>query len=176
MLTLASCSLTPTMPTPEAEQALPSGYDQAAPDTLLPAAAGDTARYDATQWWAAFGDPTLNTLIDTALVGNLDLAAARARLEELQAQYQIARAPLFPNATASGSGQRQSQPANTGIGGAIGGGGGGGFPDRFAFTTYSVSLGLSYEIDFWGRIRSQKNAALSQFFATAADTRNTRIA
>jgi NodT family efflux transporter outer membrane factor (OMF) lipoprotein len=39
-----------------------------------------------------------------------------------------------------------------------------------------VSLGLSYEIDFWGRIRSQKNAALSQFFATAADTRNTRIA
>ncbi len=35
---------------------------------------------------------------------------------------------------------------------------------------------MSYELDFWGRIRSQKNAALSQFFASAADVQNTRIA
>ena len=174
LLTLAGCSLTPTMSTPDAEQDLPATYASA--DTLLPATARDTARYEATRWWTDFGDPTLNTLIDTALVGNLDLEVARARLEELQAQYRIARAPLFPSATVSGNGQRQSQPANTGIGGAIGGGGGGGFPDRFAFTTYSASLGLSYELDFWGRVRSQRNAALSQFFATAADVQNTRIA
>ena len=173
LLTLAGCSMTPTMSTPDAEQDLPATYASA--DTLLPATARDTARYEATRWWTDFGDPTLNTLIDTALVGNLDLEVARARLEELQAQYRIARAPLFPSATVSGNGQRQSQPANTGIGGAIGGGGGS-FPDRFAFTTYSASLGLSYELDFWGRVRSQRNAALSQFFATAADVQNTRIA
>ena len=176
LLVLAGCSLTPTMSTPDAEQDLPATYAAASADTLLPAAARDTARYAATRWWTDFGDPTLNALIDTALVGNLDLEAARARLEELQAQYRIARAPLFPSATASGTGQRQSQPANTGIGGAIGGGGADGFPDRFSFTTYSASLGLSYELDFWGRVRSQKNAALSQFFATAADVQNTRLA
>jgi NodT family efflux transporter outer membrane factor (OMF) lipoprotein len=182
-LVLIGCSMTPTMPTPAAEDALPSAYDTATPDTLLPAAARDTTGYDATRWWTVFDDPTLNAIIDTTLVGNLDLAAARARLEELQAQYRIARAPLFPSATANGRGQRQSQPANTGIGGAISGGGGNGsgnggqsIPDRFAFTTYSVSLGLSYEIDFWGRLRSQKNAALSEFFATTADVQNTRLA
>jgi len=189
LLTLVGCSMTPTMPTPETEASLPSDYAQAAPDslaadTLLPTTAADTARYDATRWWTDFRDPTLNALIDTALADNLTLAAARARLEELQAQYQIARAPLFPSADASGSVSRQSQPANTGIGGAIGGGedgsGENGPPqptiDRFEFTDYSVSLGLSYELDFWGRIRSQKNAALSEFFATRADLHGTRLA
>jgi multidrug efflux system outer membrane protein len=166
------------MPEPEAEATLPDGYDRAAADsiaddTLFAAAAADTAGYDATRWWTDYEDPTLTALIDTALVDNLDLAAARSRLEELQAQYQIARAPLFPSATASGSANRQSQPANTGIGGAIGGGQG---PDQFSFTTYSVSLGLSYELDLWGRVRSQKNAALSQFFATRADLQGTRLA
>jgi len=182
--------MTPTLPTPETEASLPANYAQAAPDslaadTLLPMTATDTARYRATRWWTDFRDPTLTALIDTALAGNLTLAAARARLEELQAQYQIARAPLFPSADVSGSVSRQSQPANTGIGGAIGGdgdGSGGGdpsqrvAPDRFEFTDYSVSLGLSYEIDFWGRIRSQKNAALSEFFATQADLHGTRLA
>jgi NodT family efflux transporter outer membrane factor (OMF) lipoprotein len=189
VLALVGCSMTPTMPTPETEATLPSDYTQAAPDsvgadTLLPTAAADTARYDATRWWTDFRDPTLNALIDTALADNLTLAAARARLEELQAQYRIARAPLFPSADASGSVSRQSQPANTGIGGAIGDGGddsdGGPSPqptiDRFEFTDYSASLGLSYEIDFWGRVRSQKNAALSEFFATQADLHSTRLA
>ena len=203
-LVWGGCTLTPSMPTPETEATLPAGYDAAAEglaaDTLLPAAARDTALYDATGWWSDFGDPTLNTLIDTALVGNLDLATARARLRELQAQFQIARAPLFPSVTANGSRAQQSQPANTGIGGALGGGGGDGDgggnggsegngsggnsgggqqaapPSRFAFTDYSVSLGLSYEIDFWGRIRSQRKAALSDFFATQADLQNTRLA
>jgi multidrug efflux system outer membrane protein len=169
---LAGCSLTPTMPTPEAEQELPGRFEAAPGDTTLPAAALDTARYTAQRWWTTFGDPSLTALVDTALAANLDLASARARVEELAAQFRIARAPLFPSATASGQGSYQNQPANTGIGGAIGGGRG---PDRFEFTDYQASLGFSYEIDFWGRVRSQRKAALSQYFATTADLQTARL-
>ena len=178
--------MTPSMPTPEAEDDLPATFAPAPGDTMLPAAAADTARVNATRWWTAFGDTTLTTLVDTALAANFDLAAARAQVDALAAQFRIARAPLFPSVTASGQGTYQNQPANTGIGGAIGGGGGDGngsggqapqqsFPDRFEFSTYQATLGLSYELDFWGRVRSQRSAALNQYFATAADLQTARI-
>ncbi|MFB6274410.1 MAG: efflux transporter outer membrane subunit [Salinibacter sp.] len=172
LLTIAGCSLTPSMTTPEAEQELPGRFEAAPADTTLPAAATDTSAYDATRWWTAYEDPALTALVDTALAANLDLGVARARLKELAAQFRIARAPLFPSITANGQGNYQSQPANTGIGGAIGGGRG---PDRFSFTTYQANLGLSYELDFWGRLRSQRKAALNQYFATAADLQTARL-
>jgi multidrug efflux system outer membrane protein len=160
------------MQTPEAEQDLPETFAPAPSDTLLPAAATDTAGYDPQRWWTVFGDSALTTVVDTALAANLDLASARARLKELSAQFRIARAPLFPSVNANGQATYQNQPANTGIGGAIGGGRG---PDRFEFTDYQASLGVSYELDFWGRLRSQRKAALSQYFATAADLQTARI-
>jgi len=185
ILLLSGCSMTPSMPTPETEQALPDTFARAAADTLLPAAAADTTRLDTRRWWTAFGDTTLTTIVDTALAANLDLESARARVEELAAQFRIARAPLFPSVDANGQYNYQNQPANTGIGGAIGDGENGGSPgggeqqrrgpDRFEFSTYQATLGLSYEIDFWGRVRSQRKAALSQYFATAADLQTARI-
>ncbi len=164
--------MTPEMSTPEAEQDLPDRFEAAPGDTTLPAAAADTAAYDATRWWAAYEDPALTALVDTALAANLNLEEAQGRVEELAAQFRIARAPLFPSVTANGQGNYQNQPANTGIGGAIGGGQG---PDRFEFTDYQATLGLSYELDFWGRVRSQRTAALSQYFATAADLQTARL-
>ncbi len=164
--------MTPEMSTPEAEQDLPDRFEAAPGDTTLPAAAADTAAYDATRWWAAYEDPSLTALVDTALAANLNLEEAQGRVEELAAQFRIARAPLFPSVTANGQGNYQNQPANTGIGGAIGGGQG---PDRFEFTDYQATLGLSYELDFWGRVRSQRTAALSQYFATAADLQTARL-
>ena len=175
-LTLASCSFAPRLEQPEAAQAIPERFEQAA-----------TAEAAAQPlWWHGFNDPVLDQLVDTALVHNLDLRVAVARVDEVQSQYRIARAPLFPSVQASLSRDQQNTPANTGLGGQIGGdgddgGGDGGppggfaFPDRFEFTTYSASLGFSYEIDFWGRVRGSKNAALREFFASQADLRTARI-
>lgn len=164
------------MPEPEAEATLPSDFADSTRTTLLPDAARDTTQAETTRWWTSLNDPTLETLIDSALTGNLDLAAARARLDELQARFRIARAPLFPSATASGVANRQEQPLNTGLGAVFGGGQGSDSVQRVSFETYTATLSLSYELDFWGRLRSQRKAALSQFFASAADVQNTRIA
>ncbi len=138
--------------------------------------------YQPIEWWRSFGDSTLDRLVDTVLVANLDLAEAVARVGEAQAQVGIAQADLFPSVTGSGNVSRQDNPVNAGFGaiiGAILGGGlpgdstGGGepgeAPDRSVITGYDLSVGFSYELDFWGRARSERGAALADLRASAAD-------
>ena len=126
-------------------------------------------------WWHGFGDPYLNRLVDSVIVRNLDLHVAVARVAELQNQFRIARADQFPSISLDGRREQQDTPSNTGIGGQLGDGiripGGPVFPDRFDFSTYSASLGFAYEIDFWGRMRGTKKAAVWEFFATQSDVR-----
>ena len=128
----------------------------------------------AGRWWREFGDPTLDALVDTVLERNHDLAAAVARVSEVQNLYRISRASLAPAVQLSIDGSRQEIPTNTGatrnISENIPN-----FPERFDFTTYSASLGLGFELDFWGRVRSQRNAALSRFFASQEDLRTARL-
>ena len=171
-LTLASCSMAPRMQQPEAVQTVPERFEQA------------TAEEPQAQavWWHGFNDPDLDQLVDTALARNLDLRAAVARVKEVQSQYRIARAPVLPSVQATISRDQQSTPGNTGLGSQFGGDGDDGgqpggfaFPDRFEFTTYSASLGFSYELDFWGRVRGSKNAALREFFASQADLQTAQI-
>lgn len=167
LLVGSGCSLTPQMDAPESETNLPAAYDTPLLEDGPLFTEDDSTRLDPVDWWTIFDDPALNTLIDTALVRNLDLERTRAVVDELASQFRIARAPLFPQANADGTYNRQSQPANTGIGGALGGGGGSGaVPDRFTFDTYSLSLALSYELDFWGRLRNQRGAALERFMGS----------
>ena len=169
-LILAGCSMAPRVQQPEAVQTMPDRFDQAA---------ADDARAQPV-WWHGFNDAVLDQLVDTALVRNLDLRVAVARVKEVQSQYRIARAPLLPSVQATLDRNQQSTPANTGLGSQLGGDGGGPpggftFPDRFEFTTYSASLGFSYELDFWGRVRGLKKAALREFFASQADLQTAQI-
>ncbi|MCI0445634.1 hypothetical protein L0152_20770, partial [bacterium] len=48
------------------------------------------------QWWTTFNDPTLNTLVDRAVQGNLDLQLAQARVREARAQRGVVAADLYP--------------------------------------------------------------------------------
>ena len=126
-------------------------------------------------WWHGFGDPNLNQLVDSVIARNLDLQVAVARVAELQNRFRIARSEQFPRTALATRRDQQDIPSNTGIGGQLGGRtnipGGLVLPDRFEITTYSASLGFAYEIDFWGRVRGTKRAALREYFATQSDVR-----
>lgn len=113
--------------------ALPAGGARAQP----PAAA--------LEWWQQFNDPVLTDLISSALQYNYDLRIAAARLLEFQALVASARSPLFPQLTATGSKTRAGQ-------GPLG-----------ITETYQGGLGLSWELDFWGRIRRLSEAAYADF-------------
>lgn len=169
LLFLGGCSMTPAIQESPAVTALPDSYESETADTA----------FSALSWWEEFNDPTLNVLVDTALARNFDIQRAMSRIREIQSQYRIARSPLFPAVQATIDGNNSSIPSNTGAFSSIGGDGPvGGFqlPDRFETVTYSASLGLSYELDFWGKNRNAARAALREYTATRADFQTTTLA
>ena len=101
------------------------------------------------EWPAFFGDERLRKLIGLALHNNRDLRAATAAIEQARAQLQVRRADVYPTVGVGATAARQigsnGEPA----------------------TAYSAGLALStWELDFFGRLRSLNDAALSQFYAT----------
>ena len=174
----AGCSLAPETREPTTVLHLPAEYAAASPDS---AAMADSVRRvrEAERWWTVFNDPVLEALVDTALAANLDLREAVARVEEVRQRYRIARADLFPQIGVSADGTYQDAPTNAGFAGEIGGGGQPGqpsfFPDRFQYDTWTAALGFSYEIDFWGKIRNETRAAISDFLASEGDYQTARL-
>jgi NodT family efflux transporter outer membrane factor (OMF) lipoprotein len=174
LVSSAGCSFAPDPEVPQPVAELPEAF----------AESEAVGAHAPLEWWRDFQNPTLDALIDSALVSNLDLVEAVARVEQARAQSGIAWADLFPQVTVGGDMSQSSTPANTGIGGALGGLGGLGADstaprpsfDRFNFTTYSASLGFSWELDFWGRVRNDGRAAAADLMASRADLDAARLA
>jgi multidrug efflux system outer membrane protein len=106
-----------------------------------------------TAWWEQFGDPVLNDLMATALRENKDLMIAAARIEEFAGNYGIVRSGLFPQV---GAGYEASRQRNT-LPGDV---------NSSTYNAYQVALSASWEIDIWGRIRRQTEAARAQLLAS----------
>ncbi|EGF93562.1 outer membrane protein oprM [Asticcacaulis biprosthecium C19] len=102
-------------------------------------------------WRQLFLDPQLQQTIDLALSNNRDLRIAALNVQQARAAYGIQRATLLPGIDASGSGSKSHTDADGDS------------------ESYSANLGLSWELDLFGRIRSLKNAALEDFFASEAN-------
>jgi multidrug efflux system outer membrane protein len=111
------------------------------------APASISADWPAADWWHSFGSPQLEDYIARAQSGNDDIAAAIARVREADAQARIAGAALLPTLNAAASATRQRQRVVTG-----------GPP--VTYNEYSPQLTASYELDFWGKNRETRNAAV----------------
>jgi outer membrane protein, multidrug efflux system len=110
-----------------------------------------------TAWWKQFGDPVLDQLIDTALRENLDLKAASARVDQFLGVLSTTRSQFFPQFGYSGdaSRNRASQSGPTPIVGTE--------PN---YPLYQASLNAAWQIDLFGRVRRQSEAAQAQVFAS----------
>jgi multidrug efflux system outer membrane protein len=133
-------------------------YQRPAVDTpaswrLTEPAARDLAN---TPWWLQFDDPVLAALIDEALRANKDLLIASARVDEYAGRYGFVRAQLFPQVGFGADARRQRD-----IGAVVIGAG-----NSTVFDSYSTVLNASWEIDFWGRIRRETEAARAQLMAS----------
>ncbi|UEM24703.1 efflux transporter outer membrane subunit (plasmid) [Skermanella mucosa] len=166
----AGCSLAPDAVVPVTVAALPAEFEQA----------DVAAAYRPLGWWETFDDPALDALVRQAVDRNLDLAQAVARVEQARAQARIAGAPLSPEVGASVGASRRDQPASGFGSGEFDGGGlgsdgevpasvTGGPEERTRSERFSASLDLSYELDFWGRVRNAENAAEARLGATVGD-------
>ncbi|HEY1718986.1 MAG TPA: AdeC/AdeK/OprM family multidrug efflux complex outer membrane factor [Verrucomicrobiae bacterium] len=160
-IALAGCTLAPNYKRPAAPVA------QTWPkNSAVKTRATQTNAVADIGWREFFRDPRLQQLIGLALTNNRDLRVAVLNVEQSRAQYRIERAALLPEIDATGSELRQRLPhdlSGTGI--------------PVTSSEYSLSLGTtSYELDLFGRIRSLKNAALENYFATAEARRSAQIA
>jgi len=101
-----------------------------------------------------------------ALNSNRDLRLAALNVERARGLYGIRRAELFPTVDAVGSGQKQRGPSSAS--GSTG--------EAITTERYDVNLSVSsWEIDFFGRIRSLKDRALEDYLATDQARRSARI-
>jgi len=108
-------------------------------------------------WESVFTDARLKQLIHLSLTNNADCQVAVLNVEQSRAQYRITRSASFPSVSAGGN-----------------------YTRRGDFTTtsdaWSASLGsTAYEVDLFGRVRSQNRQALETFFATAEAQRSARL-
>ncbi|MGM3386531.1 efflux transporter outer membrane subunit [Stutzerimonas stutzeri] len=157
---LSGCSLIPEYQRPDVPtaQAWPEGEAYAGTDGAV---AGQQAPLG---WEAFFRDPTLRQLIGVALENNRDLRAAALNVEAYRALYRIQRADLLPAVSADGSGSRTRTPGDLNQSG-----------QSAISSQYSATLGVSWELDLFGRLGSLREQALQEFFATAAAQRSTQI-
>lgn len=110
---------------------------------------------DELAWEQAFADPQLHRLITQALAHNRDLRSAALRVEEARAAWGIQRADLLPAAGLGVDASRARVPGDLNLSG-----------HPVVSGQYQMGLGLaSWEIDFWGRVRSLGDAALQAYLA-----------
>ncbi len=160
MAALGGCSLIPDYQRPDAPS--PASWPEG--EAYEGASAATQGGSMDLGWQAFFRDPALRRLIGVALENNRDLRAAALNVEAYRALYRIQRADLLPAVSADGSGSRTRTPGDLNQTG-----------DSVVSSQYSATLGVSWELDLFGRLGSLREQALQEFFATAAAQRSTQI-
>lgn len=119
------------------------------------------------QWWALYEDSKLNELEERASQNNQNLKAAVARVDQARAISRIARAQFMPTLDLDGGGSFSRSSANRPIPNST----------HQAFTTSDtqLALDLGYEIDIWGRVRRQYEAARAEVQVSEAEFLTIRL-
>ncbi|MCU6525215.1 efflux transporter outer membrane subunit [Klebsiella quasipneumoniae] len=118
-----------------------------------------TVGYQETGWRTFFVDPQVKSLIGTALTNNRDLRMATLKVQEARAQYRVTDADRYPQLNGDGS---------TTYGGKLKG-------DTTTSSDYAAGLNLSYDLDFFGRLKNLSEADRENFFASEEARRAVHI-
>jgi NodT family efflux transporter outer membrane factor (OMF) lipoprotein len=138
---LCSCTVGPKYERPEI----------AVPKSFSEGGAKGPASFE--RWWTGFHDPLLESLVSRAVEGSLDLKISTARIREARAARGIAAAAQLPQVSASGGYQRFKLESSNPL-------------SRLAGTSardiFQAGFDASWEIDIFGGVRRDQEAALAQ--------------
>jgi len=162
LILLGGCSMAPkyTQPAAPIPETWPQG--EAYENTKVKSGTATVSKLTRQEF---FADESLQKIITMALANNRDLRLAALNVEKARALYGVQRAELFPAVTTSGGGRKQRSSSDFT------------FPGEPRTTKqFNVDLGIaSWEIDFFGRIRSLKDRALQEYLATEEAQRSAQI-
>lgn len=111
------------------------------------------------RWWTEFGDQNLDFFVSKAIANNRNLQQTMANVEKAAAQLTVARSNLFPQLNYNGTAGKSKASLNTPTGAAMG--------DE-PIKSYEALAAASWEIDLWGKIRRQTEAANASLRASEA--------
>lgn len=158
MILISGCTVGPNYIRPEATT-IATNYTDIAPGWKIAAPKDSLPKGN---WWEIFSDTVLNHLEENALTANQNLKAAFARFEQARAQADVASSGLFPKITAGVNATRQKDSENRPLSNTGKEAGQG-----FTYNNFSIPFDLNYELDFWGKIRRQVEAANANLQANA---------
>ncbi len=154
---LSGCLLGPSYERPES--GAPAQFRFSENNALI----ADTVN---TAWWEQFQDPVLTELIHTALAENRDVKIAAARVEEFMGLLGVTRSQFFPQVGADYEASNNRASTRSPLTAP------GGDPP---YKQYSGGLSASWEIDFFGRIKRETEAARADLLASEEARRSTAL-
>ena len=153
-------------PAPDAWKTQPP-WEQAAPKDAIPKGA----------WWKIFQDPTLDAYEQRLLKANQSLVAAQGRLNQARSLARVALAEYFPQLSVDPSAVRERGSGNRPLNGAA--------PtvvngvaqsvSPYTQSVYTIPFSVNYEVDLFGRVRRNVEAANASLQSTAADLGNVQL-
>ena len=153
-LTVSACAIGPDYKRPAVNTGVTfkeaEGWKLANPSDAL----------DRGDWWTVFNDPQLNDLEKQVEVSNQNLIQAEANYRQAKALVAQTQATIFPDVTGGASATR-SKAAGVSGGSAV--------------NNFALKAAASWDIDVWGRIRRQIEAAKDQAKASEADIANAKL-
>ena len=155
--TLSACAVGPDYF--GAPIALPTQWGNAKPGAT-------TKPVSLSHWWNRLGDPTLNRLIEEAVEGNLDVAAAKARIREARATRRQAIGALLPLVDGFGSGTYNQTSTSSTTGVAVA---------PFTYNQFQAGFDSSWELDLFGANKRAVEAATFGVDAAEDDLRATLL-
>jgi multidrug efflux system outer membrane protein len=114
-------------------------------------------------WWQGFGDSVLTRVVESALANNVDIELAASRVAEARGQFRLAQAQRLPNVTGA-AGIERVRDVNPGFG----------VPEQKSGGEGEISI--SYDLDLFGRLTDEAEAARSALLSSEAARDNVRLA
>jgi len=150
---LAGCAVGPDYVEPETP---PASFRQ------TESALFDERPFEA-EWWAQFGDPVLDDLVELALRANLDVRTALLRIDESRALLRSTRRRQWPSSQyeAAREASKSQQPVFTN--------------ERIEVESYRAGFQSAWEIDVFGRLRRDTEAAIADAQAAEATLRDVQV-
>ncbi|HUO33407.1 MAG TPA: efflux transporter outer membrane subunit [Candidatus Acidoferrum sp.] len=146
MSAMAGCKMGPNYKRPDVTT--PTSFRDLNPN---PQQQAQTASYADLPWWQVFQDPVLQQLIHTALKQNYDLQTATERITAARAQLEVTRSSLFPQVQGQGDFSGGKEPNF-----------------RTRSNLFTLTADASFQLDLFGKLRRETEAARAQVLATQA--------
>ena len=170
-LVVAGCAVGPDYQRPQTE--VPSAWEGVTPPIPSETSVANANPVVLVEWWKAFDDPTLSSLVERAVAANLDIRLAEARIRQARAARGVAAAGLWPTVNASATYQRSLS------GGARGSGittaTGTRTRDLDAIDLFQDGLDSAWELDIFGGVRRNIEGTQADLQAAVEDRRDVLV-